>query len=68
MTAQDVDSMLPFNNIGRMARATCNGDVGWGLFEDSNLGRHDHSGFTGWGDLTSRRQQPGPPDNLHDPP
>lgn len=51
MTSPDVVSMLPFNTIDHVARATCNGDVGWGLFEHATLGRHDSSGFTNWGDM-----------------
>jgi hypothetical protein len=51
MTSPDVVSMLPFNTVDHVARATCNGDVGWGLFEHANLGRHDPSGFTDWGDM-----------------
>lgn len=51
MTAPDVVSMLPFNTIDHVVRATCNGAVGRSLFEHANLGQHDPSGFTEWGDL-----------------
>ncbi|MFB9260979.1 hypothetical protein [Dietzia aerolata] len=51
MTSPDIVSMLPFNTVDHVARATCNGDVGWGLFEHANLGRHDPSGFADWGDM-----------------
>jgi hypothetical protein len=43
--------MLPFNTVDHVARATCNDDVGWGLYEHANLGRHDPSGFTDRGDM-----------------
>ncbi|MGF0227435.1 hypothetical protein ACQR3Q_16935 [Dietzia natronolimnaea] len=51
MTSPDVVNMLPFNVVDHVARATCNGDVGWGLFEHANMGRHDPSGFSDWGDM-----------------
>lgn len=44
MTSPDVDSMLSFNTSDYVARATCNGDVGWGLLEHANLIRHALSG------------------------
>jgi hypothetical protein len=31
-----------------VARATCDGATGWGLFEHASLGRHDPSGFADW--------------------
>jgi hypothetical protein len=34
--------------VDHVARATCAGDEGWGLFEHGNFGRHDPSGFSGW--------------------
>ncbi|MDL9935959.1 hypothetical protein QSJ18_04295 [Gordonia sp. ABSL1-1] len=43
--------MLPYGTIDHVAKATCDGDVGWGLFEHANLGRHDPSGFVGWVDM-----------------
>ena len=49
--ASDVVSMLSFNTLDHVARAACNGAVGRGLFEHANLGQHDPSRFTGWGDL-----------------
>lgn len=51
MTSPDVVAMLPFNTVDHVARATCNGDVGWGLFGHANLGCHDPLGFTDWGDM-----------------
>jgi hypothetical protein len=34
--------------IDHAARATCDGQVGWGLFEHASIGRHDPSGFADW--------------------
>jgi hypothetical protein len=34
--------------VDHVARATCEGAVGWGLFEHASLGRHDPSGFADW--------------------
>ncbi|GAB2877328.1 hypothetical protein [Nocardioides pacificus] len=48
---QDYLSMLPYGTLDHVARATCNGDVGWGMFEHAALGRHDPSGFEGWVDM-----------------
>ena len=43
-------AMVPFATIDHVARATVDGDIGFGLFEHSNVGRHDPSGFA---DFTS---------------
>ena len=37
-----------FAVIDHVARATCDGQVGYGLFEHASLGRHEPSGFAGW--------------------
>lgn len=37
-----------FGVIDHVARATCNGDEGWGMFEHGVLGRHEPSGFDDW--------------------
>jgi hypothetical protein len=37
-----------FGVIDHVARATCGGDVGYGLFEHATFGRHQPSGFDGW--------------------
>ena len=39
---------LLFGVIDHVARATCDGAEGWGLFEHAALGRHDPSGFPDW--------------------
>jgi hypothetical protein len=41
---------VPFGTIDHVARATCDGEEGWGLFEHMLIGRHDPSGFA---DFTS---------------
>ena len=35
-----------FSIVDHIARATFDGQVGWGIFEHGNIGRHDPSGFT----------------------
>jgi hypothetical protein len=40
---------VPFGVIDHVARATCDGQEGWGLFEHGTFGRHDPSGFADWG-------------------
>jgi hypothetical protein len=42
---------MPYQTIDHIARATCDGAEGWGMFEHGVLGRHDPSGFVGWTDL-----------------
>lgn len=39
-----------YGNTDHVARATCEGAEGWGLFEHASIGRHDPTGFA---DLTS---------------
>jgi hypothetical protein len=43
-----VSGRIPFSVIDHVARATCDGAEGWGLFEHASFGRHDPSGFAGW--------------------
>ena len=40
-----------FGIVDTVARFTCEGQVGYGLFEFLLLGRHDPSGFAGWEDV-----------------
>lgn len=40
-----VAGRIPFGVIDHVARATCNGAEGWGLFEHASIGRHDPTGF-----------------------
>jgi hypothetical protein len=46
LTDPDVKGRIPFGVIDHVARATCDGAVGWGLFEHATIGRHLPSGFT----------------------
>jgi len=41
---------IPFGVNDHVARATCDGAEGWGMFEHCSIGRHDPTGFA---DLTS---------------
>lgn len=45
LTDPAVTPRIPFGNIDHVARATCNGAEGFGLFEHASIGRHDPSGF-----------------------
>ncbi|GAA5112186.1 hypothetical protein [Haloechinothrix salitolerans] len=40
-----------FSVIDNLARARCEGRLGWGLFEFACFGPHEPSGFTGWDDV-----------------
>ena len=46
-----ISARVPFGVIDHVARASCDGEVGWGLFEHGTMGRHDPSGFTDWGSV-----------------
>jgi hypothetical protein len=46
-----VDARTPWGVIDHVGRATINGDVGWGLFEHSTVGRHVPSGFADLGSV-----------------
>jgi len=37
--------------IDHVARATCDGQQGWGMFEHGTFGRHDPTGFADWGSV-----------------
>jgi hypothetical protein len=43
-----VTGRIPFGVVDHVARATCDGAEGWGMFEHGTFGRHEPSGFTGW--------------------
>jgi hypothetical protein len=51
VTDDAVAGRVMFGVIDHVARATCDGAEGWGLFEHAALGRHAPSGFTDWFDL-----------------
>lgn len=48
LTDPAVAGRMMFGVIDHVARATCDGVEGWGLFEHGALGRHDPSGFADW--------------------
>jgi hypothetical protein len=48
LTEADVARRIPFGVIDHAAKATCEGQTGWGLFEHASIGRHDPSGFADW--------------------
>ena len=45
LTDPAVAGRASYTVVDHVARATCDGAVGWGLFEHASLGRHDPSGF-----------------------
>ena len=45
LTDPAVVARIPFGVIDHVARATCDGAEGWGLFEHGTIGRHDPTGF-----------------------
>jgi hypothetical protein len=45
-----VSGRAAFSLVDHVARATFDGQEGWGIFEHGAIGRHDPSGFA---DLTS---------------
>ena len=44
----EVAGRIPFGVLDHVARASCNGSEGWGLFEHGSMGRHDPTGFADW--------------------
>lgn len=48
LTDPAVAGRVPFGVLDHVARATCDGAEGWGMFEHGSLGRHDPSGFADW--------------------
>lgn len=48
LTDPDVQGRIPWGAVDHVARATCDGRTGWGLFELGSVGRHDPSGFADW--------------------
>jgi hypothetical protein len=45
LTDPSIAGRLPFAVTDHVARATCNGDVGYGIFEHASIGVHTPSGF-----------------------
>jgi hypothetical protein len=52
LTDPAVAGRVPYGVIDHVARATCDGAEGWGLFEHASLGRHDPSGFADWSSVS----------------
>ena len=48
LTDPAIVARMPYGVIDHVARATCDGAEGWGLFEHGTMGRHDPSGFASW--------------------
>ncbi len=48
LTDPVVAGRIPYGVLDHVARATCNGAPGWGMFEHASMGRHDPSGFADW--------------------
>jgi hypothetical protein len=51
LTDPAVAGMIPFGLLDHVARATIDGQEGWGLFELGTFGRHDPSGFADFGSV-----------------
>jgi hypothetical protein len=51
MNAPDIVARTPFGVIDHVARAECDGQEGWGLFEHGSIGRHAPSGFDDFGSV-----------------
>jgi hypothetical protein len=43
-----VAGRVPFGVVDHVARAVCEGQQGWGMFEHGTFGRHAPSGFADW--------------------
>ena len=48
-----VADRIPFGVTDHVARATCDGAVGWGMLEHGSIGRHDPSGFADLGSVAT---------------
>jgi hypothetical protein len=48
LTDPAVAARLPWGVTDHLARATMDGEEGWGLFEHASIGRHDPTGFADW--------------------
>ena len=45
LDSPEIAARMPWGVIDHVARASCDGLEGWGLFEHASIGRHDPSGF-----------------------
>ncbi len=48
LTDPGIAGRFMFGVVDHVARVTCDGVEGWGLFEHAAMGRHDPSGFPDW--------------------
>jgi hypothetical protein len=53
LTDPAVATRIPFGVIDHLARATLNGEQGWGMFEHASMGRHDPTGFKDWSSVSA---------------
>jgi hypothetical protein len=53
LTDPAVAGRIPFGVTDHLARARCEGETGWGLFEHASIGRHDPTGFADWAAMAS---------------
>jgi hypothetical protein len=53
LTDPAVTARVPFGVIDHLARATLNGEEGWGMFEHASMGRHDPTGFKDWSSVSA---------------
>jgi hypothetical protein len=53
LTDPAVAGLVPFGVIDHVARASLDGEEGWGMFEHATIGRHDPSGFADWSSVSS---------------
>ena len=44
-TDPEIAGRVPWGVVEHVARAVCDGQEGWGLFEHASIGRHDPTGF-----------------------
>ena len=51
LTDPDLVARIPWGVTDHVARATCNGRQGGGLFEHASIGRHDPTGFADYGSV-----------------
>jgi hypothetical protein len=51
LTDPAVTGRIPFGVTDHLARATLDGEEGWGMFEHSSMGRHAPSGFVDWSSI-----------------
>jgi len=48
-----VAGRMPFGVIDHVAKASLDGEEGWGLFEHATIGRHDPTGFADWSSVSA---------------